>query len=198
LHAYRTTVRESGVSLDVEIIEAVGFGEFGHRDCLEELVDFVHSRHRKHFDQEMHLDRGSNQEQGDELIHAALLCFHPRITTGLTEREMTLLARLSPSTCVIPLITRADVYTPQELQCLKTTVQGQMQKARLEAYLPTACEGHSQTRIAMLKSIQVREEVMLMMWPGSHALGSLRINLHTRDRTCPLSRSTVSMGPCGW
>ena len=157
LHAYQATVRESGVSLHVEIIEAVGFGEFGHQDCQDELVDFVYSRHRKHFDREMEMDRGSKQADEDELIHAALFCFHPRITTGLTEKEVALMAKLDACTCVIPVITKADVYTPRELQKLKTTVQSQMQGAGLQPYLPLACGGDSQTRAAMLRCIQVRD-----------------------------------------
>ena len=123
LVVHRTTRIEGGVRLDIEITEVLGFSspaKLADSEFTEKLLDHLKSYHLSVFNKE-HSATRHLEDCHDDLIHAVLY-FIPPTFSQFTKAEMLFFKELQKLSIVVPIISKADMYTSYELEHKKMLV----------------------------------------------------------------------------
>jgi cell division control protein 11 len=119
---YRGTQQEGNVTLDVEISEILGYGSdrLVDKTYPMQIVELLKRRHQICH----HTERDkveSTVPQTTNLIHAVLY-FVPPTFMQFSASEIALFKDLQQLTLVVPVISKADIYTAGELKDKKLLV----------------------------------------------------------------------------
>ncbi|OZJ05517.1 hypothetical protein BZG36_01882 [Bifiguratus adelaidae] len=111
---------EDGVRISLTVVDTPGFGDnIDNEMCFSEIMGYLEHQYDDILAEESRIKR--NPRFRDNRVHALLYFITP---TGhsLREIDIELMRRLSPRVNVIPVIGRADSFTPQELRDFKRRV----------------------------------------------------------------------------
>ena len=126
---------EGGIKLQVEVSKVLDYtsaSKLNDEQFFEKLVDLVKQRHVKVYQREMRaVDKSSVGEdvaccktEHHNCLFNAILYFIPPTFSQFTKQELKLFHELQEMSIVIPIISKADMYTVDELKDLKLLVLG--------------------------------------------------------------------------
>ncbi|KAG0742000.1 hypothetical protein G6F57_010971 [Rhizopus arrhizus] len=123
---------EDGVRISLTIVDTPGFGDnIDNERCFKEIVGYLERQYDDILAEESRIKR--NPRFRDNRVHALLYFISP---TGhaLREIDIELMRRLSPRVNVIPVIGRADSFTPQELRDFKKRIMEDIEHYNIPIY----------------------------------------------------------------
>lgn len=136
---------EGGVCLKVEATEVLGYtspARLEEEGYAAGLLDWVRQRHYSCYENECQSDRNLD-EAFDGLIHVVLY-FVPPTFQQFSEAELDLFRALQKLTLLLPVLAKADMYTPRELKSRKMMLRAQFKASTMEC-LPNLLQGHRDT-----------------------------------------------------
>ncbi|KAI8388037.1 Septin-domain-containing protein [Radiomyces spectabilis] len=123
---------EDGVRISLTIVDTPGFGDnIDNERCFDAIVAYLEQQYDDILAEESRIKR--NPRFYDNRVHALLYFISP---TGhaLREIDIELMRRLSPRVNVIPVIGRADSFTPQELHDFKRRIMEDIEHYNIPIY----------------------------------------------------------------
>lgn len=117
---YYGTRTEGGVTLDIEVTEILGYGSerLADRNYSSKIVEFLRQRHLECHKMESAFPRGNGAER---LVHSVFY-FVPPTFMQFSADEILLFKELQQMSLLVPLISKADIYTAHELKEKKLLV----------------------------------------------------------------------------
>lgn len=125
---HETEVSEAGVSLRLKVTEVLGYGELSFstqspQEKIQRIVKNVEDKHRQFFDGENYARRSKNQQNKDQLYHAAIVFIQPQRNLNVSPIDISLLQALQTRVNVIPVIAKADTFIGEELCRIKSNLK---------------------------------------------------------------------------
>ncbi|XP_019849327.1 PREDICTED: septin-7-like isoform X2 [Amphimedon queenslandica] len=113
------SVEEGGVRLELTLIDTPGFGDIvDNSQCWRPIVDYIDSKYEKYLNDESRVNRGYTE---DYRIHCCLY-FIPPNGHGLRQIDIEFMKQLHNKTNIVPVIAKADTFTPEEVVRFKKVV----------------------------------------------------------------------------
>ncbi|KAG9089585.1 hypothetical protein FS749_001220 [Ceratobasidium sp. UAMH 11750] len=125
-------LEEDGVRIALTIVDTPGFGDnIDNEFAFQEIVGYLERQYDDILAEESRIKR--NPRFRDNRVHALLYFISP---TGhaLREMDIELMRRLSPRVNVIPVIGKADSFTPAELKGFKKRVMEDIEYYGIPVY----------------------------------------------------------------
>ncbi|KAL1918532.1 uncharacterized protein VTP21DRAFT_3192 [Calcarisporiella thermophila] len=123
---------EEGVRISLTIVDTPGFGDnIDNEFCFQEIMGYLERQYDDILAEETRIKR--NPRFRDNRVHA-LLYFITPTGHGLREIDIELMRRLSPRVNVIPVIGKADTFTPEELKEFKKKVMEDIEYYNIPIY----------------------------------------------------------------
>jgi len=129
---HNVELEEDGARIALTIVDTPGFGEgIDNEHCFQEISTYLERQYDDILAEESRIKR--NPRFRDNRIHALLYFVQP---TGHSLREMDieLMRRLSPRVNVIPVIGKADTFTPTELRDFKKRIMEDIDHYEIPVY----------------------------------------------------------------
>ncbi|KAL1919614.1 uncharacterized protein VTP21DRAFT_1545 [Calcarisporiella thermophila] len=123
---------EDGVRISLTIVDTPGFGDnIDNEFCFQEIMGYLERQYDDILAEESRIKR--NPRFRDNRVHALLYFITPTFH-GLREIDIQLMRRLSPRVNVIPVIGKADTFTPSELKEFKKRVMEDIEYYNIPIY----------------------------------------------------------------
>ncbi|EFR01443.1 cell division control protein 12 [Nannizzia gypsea CBS 118893] len=123
---------EEGTRISLTIVDTPGFGDqINNEESFSEIVGYLERQYDDILAEESRIKR--NPRFRDNRVHA-LLYFITPTGHGLRELDIELMKRLSPRVNVIPVIGKADSFTPAELAESKKLIMEDIEHYRIPVY----------------------------------------------------------------
>ncbi|KAG0234990.1 hypothetical protein BGW42_005945 [Actinomortierella wolfii] len=129
---YTVELDEDGVKISLTVVDTPGFGDMIDNEyCFQEILGYLERQYDDILSEESRIKR--NPRFRDNRVHALLYFITP---TGhsLREIDIELMKRLSPRINVIPVIGKADTFTPTELAEFKKRVMEDIEHYNIPIY----------------------------------------------------------------
>ncbi|KAH8120261.1 septin [Phellopilus nigrolimitatus] len=125
-------LEEDGVRIALTIVDTPGFGDnIDNEFAFQEIVGHLERQYDDILAEESRIKR--NPRFRDNRVHA-LLYFIPPTGHALREMDIELMRRLSPRVNVIPVIGKADSFTPSELRGFKKRIMEDIEHYDIPIY----------------------------------------------------------------
>ncbi|KLO13965.1 septin [Schizopora paradoxa] len=125
-------LEEDGVRIALTIVDTPGFGDnIDNEFAFQEIVGHLERQYDDILAEESRIKR--NPRFRDNRVHA-LLYFIPPTGHALREMDIELMRRLSPRVNVIPVIGKADSFTPSELKGFKKRIMEDIEHYDIPIY----------------------------------------------------------------
>ncbi|KAM0229003.1 hypothetical protein ACHAPO_010278 [Fusarium lateritium] len=125
-------LEEDRTCISLTIIDTPGFGdEIDNEASFSKIVSYLERQYDDHLAEESRIKR--NPRFKDNRVHAMLYFITPT-GHGLRELDIELMKRLAPRINVIPVIGRADTFTPAELAQSKKLIMEDIEHYRIPVY----------------------------------------------------------------
>lgn len=121
--SYHGELEEGGVVVDLTVSEVLGYGE-AHGESFKILLGHLQDHLRAPLHEQLELEYAGivpPQSPSQKFVHAVLF-FVPPNSGALSAKDRELLEGVKDLAFVIPILTKADCYTPEELQERKLQV----------------------------------------------------------------------------
>lgn len=123
---------EDKVRLNVNCIDTPGFGDqINNEKVWEPIVKYIKEQHSQYLRKELTAQR--EKHIVDTRVHAVLYFIQPN-GKGLTQLDVAALKRLTDITNVIPVISKADTLTQDELSSFRQIIQREFKKHNFRIY----------------------------------------------------------------
>ncbi|KAL3468587.1 Septin-domain-containing protein [Aspergillus heterothallicus] len=123
---------DEGTRISLTIVDTPGFGDqIDNEASFSEIVDYVEREYDNIVAEESRIKR--NPRFRDNRVHVMLYFITPT-GHGLRELDIELMKRLSPRVNVIPVIGKADSFTPAELAESKKLIMEDIEHYRIPVY----------------------------------------------------------------
>lgn len=110
----KVTIQEGGVHLELTMVDTPGFGDVvDNSNCWNPIINFIDSKFDEYLNAESRVVRGFLE---DMRVHCCLY-FIPPNGHGLRQIDVEFMKQLHEKVNIIPVIAKADTFTPDE--CLK-------------------------------------------------------------------------------
>ncbi|OIR57778.1 MAG: CDC/Septin GTPase family protein [Amphiamblys sp. WSBS2006] len=117
---------------NIEIIDTAGFDEDTDiEQWIGGIVGFIEKRYQTVLDEEQRIKRNPNFE--DYRVHVLLYFISPN-SDGLDDADMLFFRRVGPLVNIIPIVAKADVFTPDELAVFKEQIRGGIKTHKLPIF----------------------------------------------------------------
>lgn len=140
-HPHPSTVRveeklvklvENSVSLNLTLVDTPGFGDaVNNSKCWEPIVNYVESKFFEQFCEETRIDRG--EKIVDKCVHLCLYFIEPS-GHGLKPIDIELMKHLHGRVNIVPVISKADCLTRDELLRFKKQIVKDAETAEIKLY----------------------------------------------------------------
>jgi len=125
-------LEEDGLRISLTVVDTPGFGDnIDNRNAFQEIVDYLERQYDDILAERSRIKR--NPRFIDKRVHAVLY-FIPPGGHALREIDIELMQRLSPRANVIPVIGKADSFTPAELRVFKQRIVEDIEHYRIPIY----------------------------------------------------------------
>ncbi|ADM12684.2 septin-like protein [Encephalitozoon intestinalis ATCC 50506] len=118
----RNEIVENDISLDISIVTY-------HELDISPVLDYINAMNREYFDNE----QGLYKTFKDNRIH---VCLYLLPSDTLTDQEIKNMYELSQCCNLVPIIPKADMYTPDELACVKESVKQILSENNIFFFVP--------------------------------------------------------------
>lgn len=117
--ATKVLLKENGVNLTLTVVDTPGFGDaIDNSNCWVPIIDFVEAKYEEYLTAESRVHR---KALTDQRVHACLYFIAP-CAHGLKPLDIEFMQRLCDKVNIIPVISKADTMTPEEVQLFKKQV----------------------------------------------------------------------------
>lgn len=143
-------IEENGVKLRLTVIDTPGFGDqVNNTDSWQPIVDEINTRFDSYLEYENKVNRSAYE---DERIHALLYFIEP---TGhyLKPLDIEFLKKVHKKVNIIPLISKSDTLTEEEILEFKTKIVDDINFQKIEIFKPTVYENDDEETIQSTKEI---------------------------------------------
>eukprot|EP00834_Sanchytrium_tribonematis_P007762 NODE_759_length_4134_cov_0.728129.p2 type:complete len:274 gc:universal NODE_759_length_4134_cov_0.728129:952-131(-) len=141
MQQFEQLLQENGVKLRLTLLDTVGFGLTLNRSSdLEPILAYIKAQYESHLNIERSTERKHIQ---DTRIHC-ILYFIPPTGHGLKELDVLALKTLSNWCNVIPVISKGDAFTPDELTKFKESILASLKEFEIPVYPWNSGEGKDQ------------------------------------------------------
>lgn len=131
-----TEIIEGDDTLEVSIVEARGFGDnLNNTDAWVDIVAEIDRRYDEYLQKEF--APSGTAGVVDPRIHACLYFVAP-LAAGLRTLDVAFMKAIDGKVNLIPVIAKADAFTPTELAAFKAQVLREIDDHRIQIYRPTA------------------------------------------------------------
>lgn len=116
MHEYTARLEEGGVKVNLTVTELVGYGE-ASGEAFRCLVDRVRDQLRRPLHEQLELEHArlvAPKQVKAKFIHAVIFVI-PANAGGLGRKDIEFLNAIKDFAFVIPVLGKADSYTPEEL-----------------------------------------------------------------------------------
>lgn len=131
--AVTSDIEESGVRLRLTVIDTPGFGDHvDNLDSWKPIVEEIDARNKAYLDAETGMNRTNN---ADNRVHACLYFIEP---TGhsLKPLDIVVMKKLHRKVNLIPIISKADTMTDEEMTKFKRSVLNDIHFQGIEIFYP--------------------------------------------------------------
>ncbi|KAG5859105.1 septin-like protein [Encephalitozoon hellem] len=118
----RNEIVENDISLEISIVTY-------HESDVSPMIEYINAMNREYFDNEQGLYKAFK----DNRIH---VCLYLLPSDTLTDQEIKNMYELSQSCNLVPIIPKADMYTPDELSHVKETVRQILSENNISFFVP--------------------------------------------------------------
>ncbi|CAG5095341.1 Oidioi.mRNA.OKI2018_I69.XSR.g14143.t1.cds [Oikopleura dioica] len=128
----RITVKESGVQLNLSVVDTPGFGDEVNNDkCWDPIIEFIESQFELYLNAESRVERPCKIQ--DTRVHCCLYFIAPS-GHGLKPLDIEFMRRLHDKVNIIPLIAKADTLTPDECHEFKREILREIELHKINIY----------------------------------------------------------------
>lgn len=132
LEEYTARIYEGGTQINLDIIMAPGFGDFiDNNNSTEKIVEFIDAQFEKMLNEECKIQRNSKSK--DTRVHAVLYFIRPT-GKGLRELDVYCLKALSDKCNLIPIMSKADLLTEDEVELNRKLIMEDIRKHDIYIY----------------------------------------------------------------
>ncbi|KAH3670655.1 hypothetical protein OGAPHI_001170 [Ogataea philodendri] len=132
IESHSAKIYEGGTRIDLDVIMAPGFGDFiDNRDSTRCLTDYIESQFEKVLNDECKIQR--TPKATDTRIHAAIYFIRPT-GKGLRELDVYCMRELGKRCNVIPVISKADLLTDEELALNRGLILRDLARNKINTY----------------------------------------------------------------
>ncbi|KAG7856245.1 hypothetical protein KL939_003897 [Ogataea angusta] len=131
-HSHSAKIYEGGTRIDLDVVMAPGFGDFiDNRDSTKCLTDYIESQFERVLNDECKIQR--TPKATDTRIHAAIYFIRPT-GKGLRELDIACMKELGKRCNVIPVISKADLLSEEEVALNRRLILRDLAKNRINTY----------------------------------------------------------------
>lgn len=126
-------LKESGVSLNLSVLETVGYGDqINRQDSSDPIIDYIDEQFRHYLDEELKIKRNL-WSYNDTRVHVCLYFIAP---TGhsLKALDLQTMKALENKVPIIPLIAKADTISKSELTKFKQRILNELLQKNVNFY----------------------------------------------------------------
>lgn len=134
----KNEIVENGISLETTTITY-------HSDNIIKMLEYLDSLNMAYFEKE----QGPYRVHKDDRIH---ICLYLIPSDHLTFSEIEAMQKLSQRCNFCPIIAKADMYTPDELQARKEEILGLLRENDIDYFIPTPIESDEE-HVSEIRSI---------------------------------------------
>lgn len=128
----KVLLKEKNVNLQLTVVDTPGYGsEVDNSDCFEPIVRHIESQFEEYLNAETKLHR---KHIPDTRVHCCLYFIRPSRHTGLRKLDIQFMKNLHDKVNIIPVIGKADTYTPEELAAFKKSVMNAITTNKIKIY----------------------------------------------------------------
>ncbi|GMM28697.1 hypothetical protein DAMA08_014130 [Martiniozyma asiatica (nom. inval.)] len=121
-------LRENNFTLKLNVIDTPGFGDFiNNSHCCYPIINYINGQFERLLYQEMQPDRSKMKR---DVVHICLYFFLPS-KNGLSGLDIEAMRSLSDKVNLIPVISKADAYTKEEINNLKLKIRELLAKENI-------------------------------------------------------------------
>lgn len=144
----------NGFSVDFTVIDTPGFGDYINNEfaCLP-LRTYIDTQHRLYM---LSDEQPVRHQKKDTRVHVCLYFLRPS-GRGLVELDIRVLTELSSRVNLIPVIAKADSFTPAELEYNKQLIRQAIIDNNIRVYCPNMDENPA--NVAIYETILQKEGV---------------------------------------
>lgn len=127
----RCLLKEKGVNLSLTIVDTPGFGDaVDNSDCWQPVLEYIESRYEEYLNAESRVNR---KVQHDSRVHCCLY-FLESNSHGMTPLDVEFMQRLHDKVNIIPIISKADTMTPDEVTEYKKQILDEIAQHKIKIY----------------------------------------------------------------
>jgi septin 7 len=124
-------IKEGGVRLRLTVVDTPGFGDLvNNSECWEPIIRHVDAQFEDYLNAESRVNRGVLT---DSRIHCCLY-FIPPSGHGLKPLDVEFMKQLHQKVNIIPVIAKADTFTPEECAAFKKKVLKDIEDNKIKIY----------------------------------------------------------------
>lgn len=136
---------ENGVHLELTIVDTPGFGDLvDNSACWKPIMDHIDSKYDEYLNAESRVTRGAQLD--DHRVHCCLYFITPS-GHGLKQLDVAFMKQLHEKVNIVPVIAKADTFTPEECERFKATVMQEIRNYGIKIYqFPDAEDDEDETQ----------------------------------------------------
>ena len=125
-------LNEGGVKLNLTVIDTPGYGDhINNTQSWTKVSDFIEEKFERYLNDESRVNRSANPS--DKRVHACLYFIAPS-GHGMKALDIEFMRRLHDKVNIIPVISKADSMTPEEILYFKQVVLNQIAESSINIY----------------------------------------------------------------
>ncbi|KAH9511085.1 Septin 4, variant 7 [Dermatophagoides farinae] len=127
----RVSLKEKSVNLYLSIVDTPGYGTaVDNTNCWQPIVNFIESRYEEYLNAETRVHRTHIQ---DSRVHCCLYFIAPS-GHSLKPIDIQFMLHLHDKVNIIPVIAKADAFTPEELSAFKKNIMNEINQNKIKIY----------------------------------------------------------------
>ncbi|XP_060871768.1 septin-7 isoform X2 [Metopolophium dirhodum] len=146
----RCLLKEKGVNLSLTVVDTPGFGDaVDNSDCWQPVLEYIESRYEEYLNAESRVNR---KVQHDSRVHCCLY-FLESNSHGMTPLDVEFMQRLHDKVNIIPIISKADTMTPDEVTEYKKQILKEIAQHKIKIYdFPDSDKDEDRENLKKLKA----------------------------------------------
>lgn len=125
-------ISEGGVNLTLTIVDTPGYGDsINNTSAWNQVNDFIEQKFEKYLNDESRVTRMARPS--DKRVHACLYFIAPT-GHGMKALDIEFMKRLHDKVNIIPVISKADAMTPEEIKSFKAIINQQIAENLIHVY----------------------------------------------------------------
>lgn len=146
----RCMLKEKGVNLSLTVVDTPGFGDaVDNSDCWQPVLEYIESRYEEYLNAESRVNR---KIQHDSRVHCCLY-FLESNSHGMTPLDVEFMQRLHDKVNIIPIISKADTMTPDEVTEYKKQILKEIAQHKIKIYdFPDSDKDEDRENLKKLKA----------------------------------------------